>query len=139
MSRIPVGLQMYTVRDVCEQDFVEALRQVADIGYEGVELAGNYDLEAEVLRDILADVNLNCIGSHTSFDDINHVATFHKIVNCKYVGGSSMSPTGFPTDSKSLLAAAKYSNELGAALQEQGNMPMSIRQPICVNIQTDVR
>ena len=31
-----------------------------------------------------------------------------------------MSPTGFPTDSKSLLAAAKYSNELGAASQEQG-------------------
>ena len=35
MSRIPVGLQMYTVRDVCEQDFVGALRQVADMGYEG--------------------------------------------------------------------------------------------------------
>ena len=66
MSRIPVGLQMYTVRDVCEQNFVGALRQVADIGYEGVELAGSYGLNAEVLRDILVDVNLKCIGSHTS-------------------------------------------------------------------------
>ena len=121
MSRIPVGLQMYTVRDVCEKDFVGALRQVADIGYEGVELAGSYGLNAEVLRDILVDVNLKCIGSHTSFDDIDQVAAFHKTINCNYVGGSSMSPAGFPADSNSLLAAAKYSNELGAALKYRLN------------------
>ncbi|SVA65779.1 uncharacterized protein METZ01_LOCUS118633, partial [marine metagenome] len=113
MSRIPVALQMYTVRDVCEKDFVGALRQVADIGYEGVELAGSYGLDAEVLRDILVDVNLKCVGSHTGFDDIDQVVTFHRAINCNYVGSSSMSPAGFPTGSESLLAAAKYSNDLG--------------------------
>ena len=36
MSQLPVGLQMYTVRDMCDKDFVAALRQVAEIGYQGV-------------------------------------------------------------------------------------------------------
>jgi len=86
MGRIPVALQMYTVRDVCEKDFVGALHQVADIGYEAVELAGNYGLDAEILRDVLADINLKCIGSHTGFDDIDQVVAFHKTINCNYVG-----------------------------------------------------
>ena len=70
MSQIPVGLQMYTVRDACEKDFVGALKQVAEIGYQGVELAGTYDLPADELRDVLTDLNLQCAGSHVGYNDL---------------------------------------------------------------------
>jgi hypothetical protein len=36
----PIGLQLYTVRDLLEQNFEYALRQVAGIGYREVELSG---------------------------------------------------------------------------------------------------
>ena len=33
-----IGLMLYTVRDACARDFEGTLREVAEIGYEGVEL-----------------------------------------------------------------------------------------------------
>ena len=97
MGQIPVGLQMYTVRDLCETDFLSALKQVADIGYQGVELAGTYGLPADELRDVLADLNLECAGSHVSYDDLDSTITYHKELGCPRFGGSSMSPDGIPT------------------------------------------
>lgn len=37
---VPIGLQLYTLRDDLAQDFEGVVRQIADIGYAGVELAG---------------------------------------------------------------------------------------------------
>lgn len=37
---VPVALQLYTVRDLLNRDFVGVVRRVADIGYAGVETAG---------------------------------------------------------------------------------------------------
>ena len=39
MSRIPVGLQLYTVRQEMAQDPVGTIKAVAEMGYEGVEVA----------------------------------------------------------------------------------------------------
>ena len=35
MNKIPVGLQLYTVRDWTEKDFVGTVRKVAEMGYAG--------------------------------------------------------------------------------------------------------
>ena len=40
MARIPLGLQLYSVREDCARNLPETLRSVADMGYEGVEFAG---------------------------------------------------------------------------------------------------
>jgi len=40
--RIPVALQLYSVRGDCTKDFDAALEQVAAMGFEGVEFAGYY-------------------------------------------------------------------------------------------------
>lgn len=34
---IPIGLQLYSLRDNAQSDFISVLKAVADIGYEGVE------------------------------------------------------------------------------------------------------
>jgi sugar phosphate isomerase/epimerase len=64
MPRMSVGLQLYTVRDAMAEDFEGTLRQVAAMGYEGVEFAGYGGMEAEKLRDLLQELNLTAIGSH---------------------------------------------------------------------------
>ena len=37
---LPIGLQLYSVRNEMEKDFEGTLAKVADMGYEGVEFAG---------------------------------------------------------------------------------------------------
>lgn len=120
MSQIPVGLQMYTVRDVCEKDFVGALKQVAEIGYQGVELAGTYNLPADELRDILADLNLQCAGSHVGYNDLEQTIGYHLALGCPRFGSSSMSPEGLPKDADSMAAAVAYMNQVGQTCAEQG-------------------
>lgn len=36
----PIGLQLYTLRDACKDDFLGTIEQVARMGYAGVEFAG---------------------------------------------------------------------------------------------------
>lgn len=42
MTGVPLGLQLYSVRDALAEDFEGVVRRVAAMGYAGVELAGNY-------------------------------------------------------------------------------------------------
>lgn len=64
-KKIPVALQLYSVRDVIADDVPGTLKAVADMGYEGVEFAGYYGLKPVELRGMLDDCGLVCAGSHT--------------------------------------------------------------------------
>ncbi len=64
MATIPVGLQLYTVRDEAAKDFAGAMRRVAALGYAGVELAGTGGLSAAAMKDLLAETGLALVGSH---------------------------------------------------------------------------
>ena len=49
---IPVGVQLYTVRDQLQADFEGTLEQVAEIGYREFEFAGYYDHSSVQIRNI---------------------------------------------------------------------------------------
>ena len=42
MARIPIAVQLYSVRDDCAKDLPGVLEAIADMGYDGVEFAGYY-------------------------------------------------------------------------------------------------
>ena len=44
MKQIPVAVQLYSVRDEAEKDFAGTVKKIAEMGYDGVELAGLYGL-----------------------------------------------------------------------------------------------
>src|SRR5215204_4830860 len=54
----PIGLQLYTVRDLMEQNFEYALRQVAEVGYREVEFAGLFGREPKKVATILSKIGL---------------------------------------------------------------------------------
>ena len=61
------GLQLYNFREELRTDFKGALREIAKLGYDGVEFALNYGgMEPEELADFLAELKLECAG--TMFD-----------------------------------------------------------------------
>jgi len=78
VAKIPLGLQLYSVRENCAEDLPGTLKAVAEMGYDGVEFAGYYDYPAEELRKMLDDNGLTCCGSHLgidTFSDENFQAT----------------------------------------------------------------
>jgi sugar phosphate isomerase/epimerase len=70
MARLPIGLQLYSVRKDCAEDLPGVLKAVARMGYEGVEFAGYYGRSAQELRSMLDDMGLKCCGTHTRLDTI---------------------------------------------------------------------
>jgi sugar phosphate isomerase/epimerase len=69
-KRIPVGVQLYSVRGECEKDLPGTIKAVAKIGYKGVEFAGYYGRDAKTLRKLLDDCGLVCCGTHTAIDTL---------------------------------------------------------------------
>ena len=68
MSKLPVALQLYTVRDQTSQDFVGTLAKVAEMGYGSVEFAETGGLSATELRALLDDLGLQAVGPHVGLD-----------------------------------------------------------------------
>ena len=54
-EKIPIGLQLYSVRQDCEKDLASVLQAVAKMGYQGVEFAGYYNRSATELARTAAE------------------------------------------------------------------------------------
>ena len=65
-----VGLALYTVRDECERDLAGTLREVAALGYEGVELYSLHGHEPKEVRALLDAVGLVATSRHASLDTL---------------------------------------------------------------------
>jgi len=62
--RIPVGLQLYSVRDQLAKDFPGTLGQVHATGYSVVEAAGYFDRAAADFRLAMKTAGLRCVSTH---------------------------------------------------------------------------
>src|SRR6185503_4320366 len=69
-KKIPVGLQLYSIREQCKKDLPGMLSTVSKIGYKGVEFAGYYDRTSKDLRKMLDDNGLVCCGTHTPYESV---------------------------------------------------------------------
>lgn len=81
MSRVPVAVQLYTLREEMEHDFVGILGEVAKLGYKGVEFAGYGGLSAPELRRVLNELGLEVAGSHIALaaleTELDQVITYN--------------------------------------------------------------
>src|SRR5678815_13225 len=78
MPKLPISLQLYTVRDQTAKDFAGTIREVAKIGYRYVELAGFGNLKtAPEARKVLDDNGVKASGAHATIEaleaDVNKV------------------------------------------------------------------
>jgi sugar phosphate isomerase/epimerase len=67
LTKIPVGIQLYTLRDETSLDFIGTLKKVADIGFQVVEFAGYGDIPAKEMKKVLDDLGLRASSSHVGF------------------------------------------------------------------------
>lgn len=76
-----LAVQMYTLRTL-QRPTAELLAALAEIGYQGVELAGVANMSAADLRSLLDRNGLRAVSAHVSLDmleaDLPAVVRFHK-------------------------------------------------------------
>jgi sugar phosphate isomerase/epimerase len=122
---IPIGLQLYSLREDSAKDFVGVLKTVAAMGYAGVEFAGYGGLTASRLKTLLTDLGLTVAGSHVGFEqldkELNQVLDFNLEIGNHYIV--------CPAAPRELLAQGKADDwkgfaqeisEIGARIKEQG-------------------
>jgi len=67
-KQVPVGLELYSVREELKQDLMGTVRAVAKLGYQDVEFYAPYfrwtDAEAKDVRKLLDDLGIRCLSTH---------------------------------------------------------------------------
>jgi sugar phosphate isomerase/epimerase len=89
-KRIPISVQVYSVRKAAEKDLAGALKKIAEIGYEGVEFAGYYGKDPKEVRKFLDDAGLKCSGTHTGIgalrgDNFEKTIELHKTLGTQFI------------------------------------------------------
>lgn len=69
--KIPIALQLYSVRVDAEKDLFSVLEKVAKMGYEGVEFAGYYGHDPKEIKKVLDANGLIAEGTHTGYEALN--------------------------------------------------------------------
>ena len=62
--KLPIALQLYSVRDELKKDFYQTLKRVKAMGYDGVELSGLNGADPTEVKQALDEVGLLCPSSH---------------------------------------------------------------------------
>jgi sugar phosphate isomerase/epimerase len=92
-KRIPVGLELYSVRDELKKDLTGTVDAVAKMGYECVEFFAPYfdwtPESAKQIRKQLDDLKIRCYSTHNGPDSfgkgLDHAIELNKILDAKYI------------------------------------------------------
>jgi sugar phosphate isomerase/epimerase len=87
--RVPknqIGIQLYTLRSLLENDAPGTLESLADIGYRNVELAGTYGYSAQEFRELLDRNGLRAFSAHVDFQnaDVDQLIDDAKVLGYRY-------------------------------------------------------
>src|SRR5256885_11378142 len=91
---IPVGLELYSVRDALKRDPEGTVRAVAQMGYQGVEFYGPYfewtEAQTKQTRKLLDELGIRCFSTHNDEANLNaknieRARDLNLILGSKYV------------------------------------------------------
>jgi sugar phosphate isomerase/epimerase len=124
MGRIPIALQLYSVREACQEDLPGTLKAVAEMGYEGVDFAGYYGYDAKTIRTMLDDLGLKAAGCHTALSTLQGDALAETVAFNQVLGNTYLVVPSLPEDYRDSADAWKRTaaifNEIGERLAPEG-------------------
>src|SRR5579859_4760204 len=68
---LPIGLQLYSVREMIAKDYEGTLKQVAALGYQEVEAAGYFGHTSQQVRQAMRRAGLRLVSAHYALPDLN--------------------------------------------------------------------
>ncbi len=163
-KKIPVGLELYSVREELAKDLFGTVKAVAKMGYEGVEFYSPYAEwkpdYAKTVRKLLDDLNIKCLSTHNSNQvfapaNIGRVAELNTILGSKLMvmasAGRVTTIDGWKGVAETLSNAAEATESMGMKVgfhnhkvefvPLEGQMPMVVlaeNTPKQVVLQLDV-
>jgi len=78
--KLPIALQLYSVRDELAKDFLGTLQKVKEMGYDGVELSGLNGRDPREVKRMLDEVGLACPSSHAPVAEQRENGAFARYV-----------------------------------------------------------
>lgn len=83
-KKVPVGVQLWTLRKETAEDLNGTLQKVAQIGYRGVELWFQKWPEAKTLKKVIDDCGLKIASAHVNLKDLINdfprIADYHRTI-----------------------------------------------------------
>jgi len=114
-----IAVQLYSLRERAEKDYFGVLKDVADMGYAGVETAGLYGNSPAEVRKVCNDLGLRVCSAHTGIpnkDNIDEMEDIAKTLGYPYLI-SGLGPDDFKTMDAIKASAAKF--QAGAELAKE--------------------
>ncbi|MCQ2354586.1 MAG: sugar phosphate isomerase/epimerase [Clostridia bacterium] len=94
--KLPVGIQVYSVRDDAAADLEGTLAKLKEMGYDGVEFAGLYGKTAAEVKAVCEKTDLVPISAHVPFIEMlknpDGILSQYAEIGCKYVAVPYLSP-----------------------------------------------
>ena len=119
MIKQPIAIQVYSVRDLAVEDFRGTMQAIKDMGYDGVELAGTYDLTVPEVKKILDDIGLEMPSAHVKVplleqDEVldDFAATGLKYIAVPHISGLD--------DEPSVMATIERIRDIAIRCRERG-------------------
>lgn len=126
MHKMPIALQLYSVRDDLSADFEGTLQKVKELGYDGVEFAGLYGYTPDQVREMCGRIGLVPISAHVPYvemiADPEKVLGDYAAIGCSYVAVPYMDEQyrpgteGFPQVIEKVTMLGKVAKEKGMTL-----------------------
>lgn len=100
-TSIPMGIEMYSVRDELKKDTQGTVRAVAAMGYQGLEFYAPYfewtHAQAKEMKKLMDDLGIRCFSTHNdasfmSRDKIQNAIDLNLNLGSKYVVMASSQP-----------------------------------------------
>jgi sugar phosphate isomerase/epimerase len=86
---LPIGLQLFSVREMLAKDFPGTLKLLSTLGYQEVEAAGFYDHSPEDVKQALKNAGLTCPSAHYNFNQMttqtDQIIAFGHAIGLKYI------------------------------------------------------
>jgi sugar phosphate isomerase/epimerase len=90
-----IGVQLYTVRDLLQQDFEGTITKVAQLGYKQLEFAGYYDRTPQQVRALLDKLGVASPSTHIGVNLLRQDAAA-QIASAKTIGQAYITVPSYP-------------------------------------------
>lgn len=118
-----IALQLYSLRDMAEEDFLGTVKRVAEMGFDGIEFAGYFNTEADVLKARMDELGLEAMGAHLGINlltsDYDKTVAYSKALGEKYLTCPGL-PGEYTNSKEAWLSTAKLFQEIGKKLNDEG-------------------
>ncbi|MED4129356.1 MULTISPECIES: sugar phosphate isomerase/epimerase family protein [Shouchella] len=118
-----IGLQLYSIKERCAEDFFGALEKVAEAGYDGVEFAGYYEKTSTDLYNTLKGIGLQAAGSHISIEqlesNLDQVIEYSHKIESPYIVCPGL-PDSYRDNADAYKRTAELFTKIGDKTSEAG-------------------